>query len=216
VSVRRDTTVLLHGLWTHGALMQLQRYYLGRLGLDAVCYSYPSVRLTLGQNAARLAHFSRGLGAARINWVGHSLGGLVILRMLEREPPLPAGRVVLLGVPYTDSHAGRSLAASRLGTHALGHSMHEWLAAKKPAGYPGREIGVLAGTLAIGLGRLVARDLPSPNDGAVALAETELAGASDRIALPVTHTGMLLSHSVARQTGVFLQTGKFDHSVPAG
>ena len=205
--------MLLHGLWTHGALMQLQRYYLSRIGLDAVCYSYPSVRLTLDENAVRLGQFARGLGAARINWVGHSLGGLVILRMLEREPSLPPGRVVLLGVPYADSHAGRSLAGSRLGSRALGLSMHEWLAAKRPVGYPGREIGVLAGTLSIGLGRLVARDLPLPNDGAVALAETELAAASDRIALPVTHTGMLLSHSVARQTGAFLQTGMFDHAM---
>jgi pimeloyl-ACP methyl ester carboxylesterase len=211
VSAGRAVTVLVHGLWVHGVLMQLQRRYLARMGFDPVCYSYPSVRLTLTENAGRLGEFARSLAAPRIHWVGHSLGGLVILRMLERESTLPPGRVVLAGVPYGDSRSGRVLAGNALGARALGRSMREWLDMKKPAHFPGREIGVIAGTLSVGLGRVVAPDLPAPNDGAVTVAETRLAAACDCIELPVSHTGMLLSRRVARETSAFLRDGRFDH-----
>ncbi len=207
----RELVVLVHGLWVHGVLMQLQRYYLDRLGFDAVCYSYPTVRLTLTDNAARLARFANSLSATRINWVGHSMGGLVILRMLEREAALPPGRVVLQAVPYCDSYAGRALCASAVGARMLGRSMREWLMAGKPADFRGRDIGIIAGSLSIGLGRLVARGLPKPNDGAVTVAETALDAACDRIVLPVSHTAMVLSRRVARQTAVFLRSGRFDH-----
>ncbi len=211
MSPQRATVVLVHGLWVHGVLMRLQRRYLARMGFEAVCYSYPSVRLSLTENANRLAQFAQTLAAPTIHWVGHSLGGLVVLRMLEREAALPPGRIVLLGTPYVDSHAGRTLAGSALGARMLGRSMRESLDSNKPALFPGREIGVIAGTRSMGLGRVFAPDLPAPNDGAVTVAETRLAAASDRIELPVTHTGMLLSRRVARQTGAFLRDGRFDH-----
>lgn len=206
----RAVTVLVHGLWTHGVLMELQRRYLTRMGFEAVCYSYPSVRLTLTENAGRLAQFARTQTAPVIHWVGHSLGGLVILRMLERETGLPPGRVVMLGTPYGGSHSGRALAGNALGARMLGRSIREWLEIKKPALFPGREIGIIAGTLSMGLGRVVAPDLPAPNDGAVTVAETQLAAACDRIEMPVSHTGMVLSHPVARQIGAFLRDGRFD------
>ncbi len=203
--------MLVHGLWMHGVVMWLQRCYLARMGFHAVCYSYPSVRLSLTENADRLARFARTLAEPRIHWVGHSLGGLVILRMLEREPALPPGRVVLLGAPYEDGYARRALADLRFGARMLGRSIREWAEIKRPENFPGREIGVIAGSLSRGLGRVVARGLPTPNDGVVTVAETELAAACDRIVLPVSHTGMLLSRRVARETGAFLRHGKFDH-----
>ena len=205
-------TVLVHGLWTHGLLMEPQRRLLMLEGFDAVTYSYPSVRLTLTENAGRLARFAWTLAAPVVHWVGHSLGGLLILRMLELEARLMPGRVVLLGSPYADAHSGRVLARSRLGARMLGRSVAEWLELAKPAGYADRDIGVIAGTRSIGMGRLVSRSLPSPNDGAVALAETHIEAACDRIQLPVSHTGMLFSRRVAHQTARFLRDGRFEHA----
>ena len=132
--------------------------------------------------------------------------------MLDSEAGLPPGRIVLAGVPYVDSHAGRVLSGSAAGARALGRSMREWLEATRPAQFPGREIGVIAGTRSVGLGRVVAPNLPQPNDGAVTVAETRLAAACDRIELPVSHSGMLLSRRLARQTGAFLRNGRFDHT----
>ena len=70
---------------------------------------------------------------------------------------------------------------------------------------------MIAGTRGVGLGRLVAPDLPQPNDGAVAVSETQLAAARDRLELPVSHTGMLFSRQVSRQVRAFLRYGRFEH-----
>src|SRR5678816_1531180 len=78
MAAARAVTVLVHGLWTHGLLMVPQRRYLASAGIEAVCYSYPSVRLTLTENADRLAAFARTLAVPVVHWVGHSLGGLII------------------------------------------------------------------------------------------------------------------------------------------
>lgn len=207
----RARTVLVHGLWTHGLIMEPQRWWLARAGFDAVTYSYPSVRLTLSENAARLARFAATLDAPLIHWVGHSLGGVLILHMLAREAVLPPGRIVLLGSPLADTYSGRTLARHSLGERMLGRSVSEWINAAKPAQYAGREIGVIAGTRGVGLGRIVAPGLPRPNDGAVAVSETQLAAACDRLEMPVSHTGMLFSRKVSRQVCAFLRAGRFEH-----
>jgi pimeloyl-ACP methyl ester carboxylesterase len=212
MSVAGTVTVLVHGLWLHGVAMQLQRRYLARMGFDVICYSYPTVRCTLTENIKRLAEFARSLKTPRIHWVGHSLGGIVILRLLERTRELPPGRVVLLGVPCNGSHSGRALAGNILGAYALGHCVREWLASPALGPFGDREIGSLAGSAGIGLGRVVARGLPKPNDGTITVTETELAAACDRIVLPVSHTSMLLSRNVAHQTSAFLRHGRFDHA----
>jgi hypothetical protein len=69
---------------------------------------------------------------------------------------------------------------------------------------------VIAGSRPWGLGHLVLR-LPGTNDGVVRLEETEVAGMRDRIVLPVSHSGMLVSARVARQVTAFLERGAFDH-----
>jgi hypothetical protein len=94
----------------------------------------------------------------------------------------------------------------------IGKSLGEWLAASRPTQFPGREIGVIAGTRSVGMGRIFSPDLPRPNDGAVTVAETRLAAACDFIDLPVSHTGMVLSRRVARETGAFLRDGRFVHA----
>lgn len=205
----RETVILVHGLWVHGAVMALMRHRIARCGYRTASYSYPSIRLTLTENAQRLAHYCRGLVAGPLHFVGHSLGGLVILRMLERVPELAVGRVVLVGTPYGDSFSARRLARLPGGRAALGRSMAEWMRERKPDRLLQHEIGVIAGTLPIGLGRLVAPGLPTPNDGVVTVAETRLPAMRDHIVININHTGMLLSSAVVRQICAFLRSGAF-------
>jgi hypothetical protein len=121
--------------------------------------------------------------------------------------------VVLAGTPYHGSSVACALERDVLGAHILvGHSMREWLHDIPPSSFDGREIGVIAGSLSVGLGRLVAPGLPRPNDGVVTVTETGLPAARDCIVLPVSHTGMLLSRAVARQACAFLRDGHFEHA----
>ena len=208
----RETVVLVHGLWMHGAAMVLMQRRIMRCGYRVLRYSYPSMRLSLTENAARLAEFCRRMEVTRIHLVGHSLGGLVILSMLERGIPLRVGRVVLIGSP-----CGESLAASRLaslpgGRVLLGRSIPEWHAVKDAPPRSNLEIGVIAGCFGVGLGRVLAPDLPRPNDGVVTVEETRLPGMRDHVVLGVNHFGMLVSAVVARQACHFLRHGAFAHA----
>jgi pimeloyl-ACP methyl ester carboxylesterase len=186
----------------------LLRRRIARCGYRALTYSYPSMRFTLTENAERLARYCRGIGAARLNFVAHSLGGLVVLRMLERAGQLRIGRIVLAGTPCGGSCAARCLVRLPVGRALLGRSLCEWLGCEPPP--PSRyEIGVIAGSLGIGLGRLVAHELERPNDGVVSVVETRLPQMRDHIVLNVNHTGMLFSRAVVRQICEFIRCGAF-------
>lgn len=206
---QQETVVLVHGLWVHGMLMTLMRRRIGRGGYHVQSYSYPSMRLTLSGNAGRLARFCRSLNAPRLHLIGHSMGGVVILRMLEGAADLNIGRIVLAGTPFADSYAAHRMARLPGGLAALGRSMPEWLESARPDDLGRYEIGVIAGSLGIGLGRLIAPDLPRPNDGVVTVAETRVPAARDHIVLNVSHTAMLFSPAVARQAREFLKHGAF-------
>lgn len=203
--------VLVHGLYMHGAAMLLLHRRLAAAGFRVATYSYPSMRLGFAANVERLARHCRALEAARLDFVAHSLGGLLVLRALEDWNGPPPGRVVLLGPPYADSCAARGLARWPGGRHVLGRCIPEWLDGPKPVPDGRYELGVTAGRRSLGLGRLVAPDLPRPNDGAVAVTETTVPGMREHIVLDVTHSGMLVSREVARQAVAFLRHGTFAH-----
>jgi len=204
-----ETVVLVHGLWVHGITMELMRRHLARAGYRALAYSYPSMRLTLTENAVRFARYLRELSASRLHLVGHSMGGLIVLRTLELATWLPPGRVVLAGTPFGGSYSARRLEQLPGGRTVLGRSLPEWLESAHAGPAPDREIGVIAGTRPLGLGRLVAPNLPRPSDGVVNIEETRVPGMRDHIVLRVSHTGMLISRTVVRQICAFLRDGAF-------
>ena len=145
--------------------------------------------------------------------VGHSLGGVVALRMLATQSELPPGRLVCLGSPLTGSRAAEFLQASDWGAALLGatlpagvlhESANEWGSSVCAA----RDVGIIAGNLPLGVGRILT-DFGEPSDGTVAVAETKLDGAQDRLVMRVSHRGMILSRRVADQVWNFLQRGEF-------
>ncbi|MFY9314307.1 MAG: hypothetical protein WAO95_01955, partial [Burkholderiales bacterium] len=151
-------------------------------------------------------------GGGPAHFVCHSLGGLVILEALLREPRMPAGRVVLLGSPVNGCYAGRRLARYPGGRWLLGESEGLWRERGTARWTRPEALGVIAGTLPLGLGRLFG-PLPGVNDGVVALGETTVEGMTERVALPVGHSAMLVSARVAGQVAAFLTDGRF--SAPA-
>jgi hypothetical protein len=78
----------------------------------------------------------------------------------------------------------------------------------------GRELGVIAGDLGIGLGRVLGR-IDAPNDGTVWVDETDLPGATEQIRMHVSHSGMVFSPGVAAQVAAFLRKGRFERTAPA-
>jgi pimeloyl-ACP methyl ester carboxylesterase len=205
----RETVVMLPGLWVHAAFMRPMARRIARCGYRVERFSYPSMRRTLNENADALADYCASVASGSLHLVAHSMGGLVVMRALERAPRLDVRRAVLIGTPFADCHAARRLSRLPGGASLLGKSMPQWLDGVRSA-TASCEIGVIAGDLSIGLGRLVATDLPRPNDGVVSVKETAVPGMRDRVVLHVSHTAMLFSGAVARAACTFLAHGRFD------
>ena len=206
----REAVILAHGLWMGGWIMQGLRLQLARRSYAARTFAYASVAQSLDEHAQRLARRIGELEEPVIHLVGHSLGGLVILRCLRNHGEARIGRVVLMGTPVRACMSGRHLENLAGGRRLLGASRDIWRSLPE-AFRPRCELGVIAGSRPWGLGRMLMR-LPGTNDGVVRLEETEVAGMRDRIVLPLSHSGMLASAQVARQIAAFLGRGAFDHA----
>lgn len=206
----RESVVLVNGLWLGDAALWLLARQLRRAGFRVYKFSYPSVRHDLRTNAARLGAFLARVPGETVHLVGYSLGGLVIRALFHFQSQQRPGRIVLLGSPQLGNRAAQTLARARFGRAVLGRAVAE-LNAGVPQlwNWPAREIGVIAGSRSIGLGRLVTR-LPVPNDGSVAVEETAVSGAHAQLVLPVAHFALLLAPAVASQIARFLRTGAFE------
>lgn len=201
-----DRVILLHGLWAPALLMSPLAGRLAAAGLRCRLFRYAGRSDSLEANAARLQRFASEIGPA--HYVGHSLGGLVILQALNTMPELRVGRVVLLGTPSRGSFAGRRLGGHRIGRWLLGRSAAQWSEHAAARWDRAEPLGVIGGTLPIGLGRVVSR-LPGPNDGVVSVEETSVPGMRERVLLPVSHSAMIVSARVASATVSFLRRGSF-------
>lgn len=202
----REAVLVLHGLWLNRLAMQFLAMKLDGAGFAASTFGYPSMEEGLDQNAARLAHAVRAIPQGRVHLVGHSLGGLVILRYLQDATDGRLGRAVLLGSPVAGSQSGARVAAHELGRPILGKSAALW--DKPPAWSPRGEVGMIAGNESFGLGSLL-MPMQQANDGVVAVEETRMPGLADHIVLGVSHSGMLFSADVAHQVAAFLRDGRF-------
>ncbi|MDO6459515.1 alpha/beta hydrolase [Granulosicoccaceae sp. 1_MG-2023] len=204
-----ETVVFVHGLWMHGTVMLRLARLVGRAGFRTRVFSYHSLLQTPAQAADRLAARLEKIDTPVIHLVGHSLGGIVLLHLLDRHPQLKPGRVVLLGSPVGGSRVAASLARFPvLGALLLGRSVTNGLLGNAPRFAGHRELGLICGERAFGLGRLICRDT-QPGDGTVYLSETRVRHSADEIHVPETHTSMLFSRVVAEQIISFLQAGHF-------
>ena len=211
----RERVLLVHGLWMYPVAMALMQHRIARCGYEVECWSYPTVRATLRENAESLAQYCRRHEGQKLHLVGHSMGGLIALNAAAVAAIPCLGRIVVAGSPLIDSFSARRLESLPGGRWMLGACIAEWLRAPPLRVANGHEVGVIAGNGGIGLGRMIAPDLPSPNDGVIAVSETRLDGIRDHIVLNVSHTEMLASTAVAHQICAFLQNGRFDRNETA-
>ena len=199
--------VLVHGLWYGPVSMSLLAIRLEALGFECHRFGYPTLSRSVAENARALHAFALELGAEQVDFVGHSLGGIVILRMFDELGGLPPGRVVLLGSPVRGSSVASRLVEIKAARPFIGQSRSalERGFSHAPAGH---ETGVIAGTRGVGLGRII-ESLEAPHDGTIQVSETRLDNARDTLELAVSHTGLVLSGEVARAVAGFLQRGSF-------
>ncbi|HVN39411.1 MAG TPA: alpha/beta fold hydrolase [Myxococcota bacterium] len=205
-----ETVVLVHGLYRSERSMAPLASRLEAAGYAVQNLRYASTRGTPDELEAVLEEQVRQCcaDAARVDFVTHSLGGILVRAMLARHAPANLGRVVMLAPPNHGSELVDWLGP--LG-FALGPTGRELGTA--PTSLPNRlpppsySLGVIAGTFSWNpIGSLV---LPGASDGTVSVASTRLDGMTDFVALPTSHTFILRSDAAADRVLEFLRAGRF-------
>jgi pimeloyl-ACP methyl ester carboxylesterase len=213
-----DCVILLHGLVRSSASMVVLQERLVREGYQVENIDYPSrdhpievlAEEAVGRGIQRCAQG----GPAGINFVTHSLGGILVRMYLKQNPETRIDRVVMLGPPNQGSHAvdklknapGFELLNGPAGMQ-LGTAETDIPRSLGPVNF---ELGVIAGTQSINL--ILSTFLPDPDDGKVSLESTKVEGMKDFVALPVTHPLMMRNEAVVDQAVHFLRHGRFRDS----
>ncbi len=201
--------MVVHGLWMPGLDTLLLRRRLDAHGFGSRLYRYRTVSDGLDENAQALAAHLTGVPGDTVHLVGHSLGGVVIVAMLQRFGLDRPGRVVCMGAPLRGTAAGRAVARWPGAASMLGKSIRELNAAGGLPRWDGsRPLGIVAGRRPRGFGAIIA-GLPKPHDGVVSVDETRLPGATDHVVVDASHVGLLWSAAAWRAVRNFLERGCF-------
>jgi len=226
--------IILHGFGANAMMTRDLGDYLRERGTHdhVFCMSYPSTMQSILEHARMLDSVVRNLPPTvrRIDFVGHSLGSIVIRRYLsgpldedwqvpenkmefrrQFSPDPRIGRFVMLGPP----NHGAIIAERLIGNNPIrrffsGESGDElgtqWEETEKSLGIPSCPFMIIAG----GRGNNIGYSLlvPGDNDGMVSTEGTKLEGAEKWMLFNVVHNELLQSPAVFNAIERFLLRGE--------
>jgi triacylglycerol lipase len=210
--------ILLHGLCRTSRSMMKMEHALAGAGYKVRNVDYPSRMASIQKLAddviGKAVADCQSDGATQIDFVTHSMGGILVRSYLARHEIQNLGRVVMLAPPNQGSEVVDKLgwlflfkwingpAGDELGTDK--NSTPNRLG---PANFPA---GIIAGDRSINwINSLL---IPGRDDGKVSVERTKLAGMTDHLVIHATHPFIMKNREAIRQTIQFLRTGSFDHA----
>jgi triacylglycerol lipase len=210
-----DYVVLLHGLGRSTASMKRLEWTLTRRGYRVVNVSYPSTKVSVQEAAANsltiISRIQNQDPDAKVHFVTHSMGGIVLREYLANHRMKNLGRVVMIAPPNQGSQLADKLQRHKLYrflTGPAGQQLGTGAALlPRKLGAADFELGVIAGDRS--LNPLFSAIIPGTDDGKVSVANTRLEGMSDFVVLHASHTWLPWRRSVGKATARFLESGQF-------
>ena len=223
--------IVLHGLVrSRSAMDSLCRFLEEKGGYRTFNVSYPSTRDDIAEHARALRRIVDNLdGIEEINFIGHSMGNIVIRHYLgdlarqetwkqsagamaaDRRAVARFHRFVMLGPPNQGALIAAALADNAMFQKVFGDAGlqlgRDWAGLERRLATPGFEFGIIAGGKgnAKGFNPL----LPGDNDAVITVESAKLAGACDFVVLPVLHSFIVEDDTVQEYVLRFLQNGYF-------
>jgi triacylglycerol lipase len=212
-----DCVVLLHGIGMRSYVMKRLESALRADGYRTVNISYPSRHMPFEQLAGEYlpAQLKKHdvARAPKLHFVTHSMGSLIVRKLIKDARPANLGRVVMIGPPNQGSTAADVAKENLLLKKFLGGNLVRLGTGEdaivKTLGAADFDVGIIAGEVAVN--PVFGKALDGKNDGAVTIESTKLEGMKDFIVLPYSHTLMLWRKEVVDQVRTFLREGKFTH-----
>lgn len=208
-----EYVILLHGLARSASSMKKLAKALNNAGYLTINMNYPSTKYNVEKLAQEVIPkaIARCPKQAKIHFVTHSMGGILVRQFLSNNVMTNIGRVIMLGPPNQGSQVVDRL-ASISGFKLINGPAGIQLGTMEKSvpnslGPVNFELGVIAGTSSIN--PILSLMLPKPNDGKVSVDSSKVAGMTDHIELPVTHSFMMTNEAVIAQVIYFLAHGRF-------
>ena len=215
-SLASDCVILLHGLARTSSSMEKMQEALEAAGYHVVNESYPSREHPIEELApmaidAGIENCREAGSGERINFVTHSLGGILVRYYMEHGELDEIGRVVMMGPPNQGSAAVDAM-GNLPGFDALNGPAGRQLGTDENSiplslGAPEFEFGVIAGNRTID--PVTSAVLKNPDDGKVSVEDTKLEGMADFALVPVSHAYIMKDAEVIKLVKQFLEEGNF-------
>lgn len=204
--------VCLHGIGRSSKSMTPVMRELQQGPFNTVPFDYPGIRATLADCAGYLTQMLESLPAAeKISFVVHSMGGLVVRRMLQDRPDPRYHRLVMLGTPNLGAELAGMLKNLFLFRAVYGPAGQDLVPGEGSviAGLPtpAFQFGIIAGGKGDDNG--FNRFIPGDDDGTVTVASTRLPGATDFLRIPRLHSFLMADPTALQAIRCFLESGRF-------
>jgi triacylglycerol esterase/lipase EstA (alpha/beta hydrolase family) len=214
-----ETVFLVHGLGRTKHSMGIMRRRLRRDGYRVVRFSYDSRKQSVDESAKKLQQaiakeLRRKDAPAKIHFVTHSLGGILVRKIFEASQPEQLGRVVMLSPPNKGSELPDKLGKIALYRMVTGPAGMQ-LGTKRDS-YPNQlarvsfDLGVITGDRSFN--PFYSSLIPGKDDGKVSVESAKVAGMHDYLVVHSTHTWIMNRKFVYRQVLNYLQEGRFEHA----
>lgn len=214
-SEKDESVILLHGLRQSSASMEKIKEQLLSHGYRVYNVDYPSTDHTIQYLASVILYDIlkplRNQSQSKIDFVTHSLGGIIVRYYLKHHDLPNLGRVVMISPPNQGSELvdllkDQSVLRRIYGPAAAQLSLEEDSLVKS-LGPVDFELGVIAGSRSFN--PIYSALLPGPDDGVVTVESTKIQGMDDMIVLPLSHGFIMKNDTVIAQVIYFLEHGVF-------
>jgi len=211
-----EQVILLHGLCRTNRSMRGMERALTSAGYQVANVDYPSRTAPIEQLSevaiSAAVETCRRNHAARIHFVTHSLGGILVRQYLATHTIPELGRVVMLGPPNQGSEVVDCLRHWKLfttinGPAGLQLGTDEYSVPNR-LGRAVFSVGVIAGNRSVNW--INSCFIRGTDDGKVSVARTRLEGMADHVVVAVSHPFTLRNRKAIRQTIAFLRDGRFE------